>query len=115
MIQQSCKKVPRRRGPSLETLIFKMGGFNGAVRRIIARCERPFTVNQIKVAIVRRHPELIPAQSQVEDILAELVRTRKLESTDEGSYRPVKHQVHYPKFIQARVSHRKHQLKFIFR
>lgn len=109
MIQQVQKQ--RRRGPSLETLIFKMGGFNGAVRRIIDGWDRPFTVNQIKVAIVRRHPELIPADFQIEDIIAELARIRKIERVEENTYR---HAVNHLKFTKATVSRGKRQLKFTF-
>lgn len=103
-----------RRGPSLETLIFKMGGFNGAVRRIINPWDRPFTVNQVKVALVRKYPELIPADFQIEDIVSELVRIRKIERVDESTFRHARHTVTYPKFIKATVSRRKRQLKFIF-
>jgi hypothetical protein len=109
MIQQITQQK-RQRGPSLETLIFKMGGFNGAVRRVISKWERPFTANQVKVAIVRRHPELLPANFQIEDILSELARIRNLERVDESTYRHAR-----PKFVKAEVSKGIRQLKLTFR
>lgn len=104
----------RRSGPSLETLIFKMGGFNGAVRRVIAHWERPFTVNQVKVAIVRRHPELLPADSQIEDIVVWLVKIGKLERIDESTFRHALPAAKSPKFIGTKMSRRERQLRFLF-
>lgn len=76
----------RRRGPSLEVLFFKMGGFTGAVRRVISRWGRAFTANQVKVAIVRAHPELLPPQFQIENILAVMVERGSLVQLADGSY-----------------------------
>jgi len=88
-----------------------MGGFPGAVRRVTGRWQRPFTANQVKVAIVRRHPELIPGEFQIEDILAECVRNGKLERRTDGSFQHAKPAV---KFVNAEVSRKNRQLKLIF-
>lgn len=49
----------RQRGPSVEEFFFKMGGFTGALRRIINGWERPFTLNQLKIELHRQHPKII--------------------------------------------------------
>lgn len=88
---RAATSTTRRRGPSLEVLFFKMGGFTGAVRRIVSKWDRPFTANQVKVAIVRTHPELLPAQFQIEDILAVMVERGAIVQLADGSYqRPAK-------------------------
>ncbi len=68
-----------RRGPSLEDLVFRMGGVAGAVRRIVHRSPRPLTMNQIHARIQQQHPALRPARSQVEDTIQDLVAHGRVE------------------------------------
>lgn len=98
-----------RKGPSLEVLFFKMGGFSGAVRRIIAPWKRPFTANQVKVALVRRHPEMIPGEFQIEDILEWMVVQKRLQRVDERSYQ---HSARKMIPVKIHISPRKLQLHF---
>jgi hypothetical protein len=64
----------------------KMGGTAGMVRRIIAGWKHPFNVNQMKVTFHRRHPEIIPADRQIDDILAFMAERRQLVRLADGSY-----------------------------
>jgi hypothetical protein len=76
----------RRPSPSLEVLIFKMGAFHGAIRRIVAGWYRPFTINQLKIELHRRHPALIPDRYQVEDIVKDMVERGLLIRLGDGLY-----------------------------
>lgn len=91
-----------------------MGGTAGMVRGIIAGWQRPFTINQLKIAFHRRHPDLNLGDCQVDDIIEAMVRSTNLERIDESTFRRARHRVVYPKFVKATVSVRKRQLKFIF-
>ena len=101
----------RRRGPSVEEFFFKMGGFTGALRRIIRDWERPFTVNQLKIELHRRHPKIIPAEHQVEDIVEWFVFSKQIESIDEGTFRKIPFRA---KPIKAEPVPRRPQLNFVF-
>lgn len=63
-----------------------MGGTAGMVRRIIYGWNRPFTINQIKVAFHRRHPGLIPGDFQIEDIIVLMVERGMLVRIGDGYY-----------------------------
>jgi hypothetical protein len=74
-----------RRIPSFKAFL-KMGGVTGMVRRIVYRWNQPFTVNQLKVAFHHRHPELIPGDHQIEDIVALMAERRFLIRMGDGSF-----------------------------
>jgi len=104
---------PYRRGReiSLETLIFKMDGFHGAVKRIIHGWHQPFTLNQVKVELVRRYPALIPPDGQIEGILEWMIRRGKLEQLQDGSFRRVMHRPRFAPVIKSPKRRRKPQLE----
>jgi hypothetical protein len=78
--------IRRRPSPSLEVLVFKMGAWHGAIRRILAGWHRPFTINQLKIELHRRYPALIPARHQVEDIVKVMVERGALVRLGDGLY-----------------------------
>lgn len=78
--------IKRRPSPSLEVLVFKMGAFHGAIRRIVAGWYRPFTLNQLKIELHRRYPTLIPARHQIEDIIKDMVERGRIVRLGDGLY-----------------------------
>jgi len=62
----------------LEFLVFKRGGVTGAVRRIVSRWRGYFSASQVKAALVKRYPLLVPAVNQVEDALEDMERARQI-------------------------------------
>jgi len=71
--------APDRRVSAIATLVFKYGGINGAVRRIVFGWRGRFSSIQIRIALARRWPLLIPNQYQVEDCLECLEEQRLIE------------------------------------
>ena len=71
--------------PSFRAFL-KMGGVTGMVRRIVYRWQRPFTVNQLKVVFHRQHPELMPGDFQIDDIVAFMTERGYLVAMGDGSY-----------------------------
>jgi len=104
---------PYRRGReiSLETLIFKMDGFHGAVRRVIQGWDRPFTLNQVKVELVRRYPALIPPDGQIQGILEWMVRRGRIEQLQDGSFQRITHRSRFAPVIKSARRPRKPQLE----
>lgn len=74
-----------RRVPSFQSFL-KMGGAYGMVRRIIQGWNHPFTINQLKIAFHRRHPELLLGDYQIDDMLAFMAERRLLIQLADGSY-----------------------------
>ncbi len=105
----------RRSGPSLEEFFFKNGGFTGAIRRIVRGWERPFTLNQLKVELHRRHPKIIPAEFQVEDIVEWFVFSKQIECLEDGSYRRLDFRLHFKSATVVKIRKQKPQLVFTFK
>lgn len=80
------RRAYSRRGPCLKTLVFKMGGVSGATRRIIFSWRFPFTLNLLKLELRRRHPELIPGDGQIEGVIENLLKNKRLTLIGEGLY-----------------------------
>jgi hypothetical protein len=78
--------IKRRPSPSLEVLVFKMGAFHGAIRRIVAGWNRPFNINRLKIELHRRYPTMIPDRYQVEDIVKVMVERGALIRLGDGLY-----------------------------
>lgn len=75
----------RQRVPSFKAYL-RMGGIVGMVRGIISGWERPFTVNQVKIAFHYRFPALNPGDFQIDDILSLMVKRGYLERSEDGSF-----------------------------
>lgn len=69
----------RRCGPSLEHLVFNLGGVAGAVRRIIHQSSQPLNLNQIYWRLQKQYPILQPARNQVEDVIQDLLALGRVE------------------------------------
>src|SRR6266850_4898874 len=65
-----------RREVPLEVLIRNYGGVAGVSRRIIFRWRGQFNRGQIRGALHRQHPKLIPARHQLDDLIAHLERRK---------------------------------------
>jgi hypothetical protein len=65
-----------RREAAIVTLITKHGGVAGAVRRIVFSWHGRFSCVQIRIALGRRYPLLVPNTYQVEDSLDDFERRR---------------------------------------
>jgi len=63
---------------ALKFLIFKRGGVTGAVRRLVFRWRGYFSASQVKLAMAKRYPLLVPAVHQVEDALGDMERARQI-------------------------------------
>lgn len=71
-----------------------MGGTCGMIWRIIGGWERPFNLNQVKVAFHRRHPSLIPGAFQISDTLSWLVSIGKLDRIDNCTFQRRQRKAH---------------------
>jgi hypothetical protein len=78
VIKIKTPALASRRGPSLEKLIFHLGGVAGAVRRIVHRSPSPLTMEQIRRRLEFKHPQLRPATNQVEDVVTRLIEQRRV-------------------------------------
>lgn len=67
----------------------KIGGVTGMVRRIVYNWNHSFNVNQLKVAFHRRHPELIPGDHQIDDIVELMLERGFLTNLGDGQYQRV--------------------------
>jgi len=65
-----------RREAAIATLIREHGGVAGAVRRIVFGWRGRFSCVQIRIALSRRYPLLVPNTYQVEDSLDDFERRR---------------------------------------
>jgi hypothetical protein len=89
--------------PSFEAFL-KMGGIAGMVRRIVCRWNHPFNANQVKVAFHRQHPDLLPGDHQIEDIIDRLVFLGKLHRGHDGNLRrAIEIKSHLPKRRRVRI------------
>lgn len=104
----------RRRGPSVEEFFFELGGFTGALRRIIRGWQRPFTLNQLKIELHHRHPKIIPAEFQVEDIVEWFVFSKQIEHLNDGSYRRLEFRPRFKSVTVIMAPKSKPQLHFTF-
>lgn len=105
--------MSRNRNYDLETLVFKMGGVSGAARRIINSWHRPFSINELKVALHRKHPELIPGDGQIEGVIERMIRSNKITYTADRRFRRLNQPTRIPAKVQIRVSKGKRQLHFV--
>ena len=64
---------------AIATLVFKHGGVSGAVRKIVFGWRGRFSSTQIRIALARRWPLLVPNKTQVEDCLANLEEEQRIE------------------------------------
>lgn len=60
----------------IRSLVFEHGGVSSAVRRIVWQWPGRFSVVQIKIALAKRCPLLVPNRWQVEDCIEALERRR---------------------------------------
>jgi hypothetical protein len=67
------------RQEAIATLVFQHGGVAGAVRRIVADWPGRFSSVQIRIALQRRCPLLVPNRYQVEDCIEHLEKRRLIE------------------------------------
>ena len=73
------KRAPSSRGRReipLQVLIREHGGVSGVSRKIIFRWKGTFNKGQIHNALIRQHPRLIPAPTQLGDLLEHLERRK---------------------------------------
>ncbi len=64
---------------AIHVLVFQCGGVAGAVRRIVFGWRGRFSSVQIRIALARRWPLLVPNETQVEDCLESMARHRQIE------------------------------------
>jgi hypothetical protein len=68
-----------RRLAAIASLVFQYGGVTGAVRRIVFGWRGRFSSIQIRIALARRWPLLVPNQYQVEDCLEQMERFQQID------------------------------------
>jgi len=67
------------RRAAIALLIFERGGITGAVRTLVFGWQGRFSIVQIKIALQRRWPLLVPNKEQVEDCINQFEKLRIIE------------------------------------